>query len=121
MYAPYQVATWKDIPDGNKEATGLWTNNYTGFLTIGYDASLGDITKVADLADPKYKGKVALNGDPTKAGAGFNGVVPPRWPTAARPTTSSPASTSSRSSPTAATCCRSTRLRPPSRRARPRS
>lgn len=75
MYAPYQVATWADIPDANKEATGLWTNNYSGFSTIGYDASLGDITKVADLADPKYKGKVALNGDPLKASAGFNGVV----------------------------------------------
>jgi putative spermidine/putrescine transport system substrate-binding protein len=75
MYAPYQVATWADIPDNNKEATGLWTNNYSGFSTIGYDASLGEITKVADLADPKYKGKVALNGDPLKASAGFNGVV----------------------------------------------
>jgi putative spermidine/putrescine transport system substrate-binding protein len=75
IYAPYQVATWADIPAANKEATGLWTNNYTGFQTIGYDASLGDIAKVADLADPKYKGKVALNGDPLKAGAAFNGVV----------------------------------------------
>lgn len=75
MYAPYQVATWNDIPANNKEATGLWTNNYTGFMTIGYDASLGTIAKIADLADPKYKGKVALNGDPTKTGAGFNGVV----------------------------------------------
>jgi len=75
IYAPYQVATWKDIPDGNKEATGLWFNNYTGFVSIGYDSSLGTIAKVADLADPKYKGKVALNGDPLKASAGFNGVV----------------------------------------------
>jgi len=75
MYAPYQVATWADVPAENKEATGLWTNNYTGFQTIGYDASVGDISKVADLLDPKYKGKVALNGDPTKAGAAFSGVV----------------------------------------------
>ena len=75
MYAPYQVATWADIPDANKEPTGLWVNNYTGFETIGYDAKLGTIAKVADLADPKYKGKVALNGDPLKASAGFNGVV----------------------------------------------
>jgi len=75
MYAPYKVATWADIPDANKEPTGLWVNNYTGFETIGYDSSLGDIQKVADLADPKYKGKVALNGDPLKASAGFNGVV----------------------------------------------
>jgi len=75
MFAPYQAATWADIPDANKESTGLWTNNYTGFETIGYDGSLGTITKMADLADPKYKGKVALNGDPLKASAGFNGVV----------------------------------------------
>jgi putative spermidine/putrescine transport system substrate-binding protein len=75
MYAPYKPATWADIPDGNKDPNGLWINNYTGFETIGYDAKLGDITKVADLADPKYKGKVALNGDPLKASAGFNGVV----------------------------------------------
>ena len=75
MYAPYQVATWKDIPDANKEPTGLWVNNYTGFMTIGYDSKLGDIEKVSDLKDAKYKGKVALNGDPLKASAGFNGVV----------------------------------------------
>ena len=75
MYAPYQPATWADIPDGNKEPTGLWINNYTGFVSIAYDSKLGTITKVADLADPKYKGKVALNGDPLKASAGFNGVV----------------------------------------------
>lgn len=75
IYAPYKPAIWADIPDANKEATGLWINNYTGFETIGYDGSLGTITKVADLADPKYKGKVALNGDPLKASAGFNGVV----------------------------------------------
>jgi len=75
MYAPYQVAGWADIPDANKEATGLWVNNYTGFESIAYDSKLGDITKVADLADAKYKGKVALNGNPLKASAGFNGVV----------------------------------------------
>jgi putative spermidine/putrescine transport system substrate-binding protein len=73
--APYKVATWADIPDANKEPTGIWTNDYTGFQSIAYDSSLGDITKLADLADPKYKGKVALNGDPIKSGAGFNGVV----------------------------------------------
>ena len=75
MYAPYMPATWADIPAGNKEATGLWINNYTGFETISYDASLGTITKMSDLTDPKYKGKVALNGDPLKAAAGFNGVA----------------------------------------------
>ena len=76
LYAPYKVATWADIPDANKEATGLWTNNYTGFQTIAYDAAkYGPIAKMADLLDPKYKGKVALNGDPLKASAGLNGVL----------------------------------------------
>ena len=31
-------------------------------------------TTVADLLKPEYKGKVALNGDPTQAGAAFSGV-----------------------------------------------
>lgn len=75
LYAPYKPATWADIPDANKDSTGLWTNNYTGFEAIAYDSSLGDISKISDLADPKYKGKVAINGDPTKASAAFNGVV----------------------------------------------
>jgi putative spermidine/putrescine transport system substrate-binding protein len=75
LFTPYKVATWADIPDGNKDSTGLWYNNYTGFVSIGYDTKLGDISKVSDLADAKYKGKVALNGDPLKASAGFNGVV----------------------------------------------
>jgi len=75
MYAAYQPVVWKDIPDANKEATGLWVNNYSGFMSIGYDSSLGEIKTMADLKDPKYKGKIALNGDPLKASAGFNGVV----------------------------------------------
>jgi len=75
MYAPYQPATWADIPATNKDPNGLWINNYTGFISISYDTKLGDITKFSDLKDPKYKGKVALNGDPLSASAGFNGVV----------------------------------------------
>jgi putative spermidine/putrescine transport system substrate-binding protein len=75
MYAAYQPVVWKDIPDANKEAAGLWINNYSGFMSIGFDSSLGDIKTMADLKDPKYKGKIALNGDPLKASAGFNGVV----------------------------------------------
>ena len=34
-----------------------------------------DVTSVADLLKPAYKGKVALNGDPTQAGAAFSGVM----------------------------------------------
>ena len=74
-FAPYQVQTWDDIPAENKEATGLWVNNYTGIMSIGYDSKKFDAPKsLDDLLDAKYKGSVALNGDPTQAGAAFAGI-----------------------------------------------
>ena len=45
-------------------------------MSIGYDSAKAPApTAVTDLLKPEYKGKVALNGDPTQAGAAFNGVV----------------------------------------------
>lgn len=76
LFAPYQVATWKDIPDSQKESTGLWFQDYGGYMSIGYDsAKVPTITSVNDLTKPEFKGKVALNGDPTKANAALNGVM----------------------------------------------
>jgi putative spermidine/putrescine transport system substrate-binding protein len=76
MFAPYKVATFGEIPDALKDPNGTWVNDYGGFMSIGYDAGkVPAPTSVADLLKPAYKGKVALNGDPTKAGAAFNGVV----------------------------------------------
>ncbi len=76
MFAPYQVETWDSIPDQYKEADGLWVNDYGGYMSIGYDsAKVPDVTSLADLLKPAYKGAVALNGDPTQAGAAFSGVV----------------------------------------------
>jgi putative spermidine/putrescine transport system substrate-binding protein len=76
IFAPYQVATWSDIPANLKESTGLWVSDYTGYMSIGYDASKVPAPKtVQDLLKPEYKGKVALNGDPTQASAGFHGVM----------------------------------------------
>jgi len=75
LYAPYKVATWADIPDAQKEATGLWVNDYGGYMSVGYDsAKLPEITALADLNKPAFKNKVALNGDPTQANAALNGV-----------------------------------------------
>ncbi len=75
-FAPYQVKTWDSIPDAYKEADGLWVNDYGGYMAIGYDsAKVPDVTSLADLLKPAYKGSVALNGDPTQAGAAFSGVV----------------------------------------------
>ena len=74
-FAPYQVANWDAIPAGNKESTGLYVNDYTGSMSIGYDSkSVPKPTSLNDLLGAKYKGAVALNGDPTQAGAAFAAV-----------------------------------------------
>jgi putative spermidine/putrescine transport system substrate-binding protein len=75
-FAPYKVATWADVPAANKEKTGLWVNDYTGLMSVGYDSSVIKTApkKLSDLLGSSYKGKVAINGDPTQAGAAFAAV-----------------------------------------------
>jgi putative spermidine/putrescine transport system substrate-binding protein len=76
LFAPYEVARWNDIPASQKEPTGLWFQDYGGYMSIGYDAAkVPTITSIQDLTQPAFKGKVALNGDPTKANAALNGVM----------------------------------------------
>jgi putative spermidine/putrescine transport system substrate-binding protein len=74
-FAPYKVETWDDIPDENKHPEGLWVNNYSGVMSIGYDSDkLPEPTSLDDLLSDGYRGAVALNGDPTQAGAAFAAV-----------------------------------------------
>jgi putative spermidine/putrescine transport system substrate-binding protein len=76
MFAPYQVEGFGDIPDEFKDSDGTWVNDYGGYMSVGYDASkVPEVTSLDDLLGPDFKGKVALNGDPTQAGAAFSGVV----------------------------------------------
>jgi putative spermidine/putrescine transport system substrate-binding protein len=76
LFAPYQVATFDDIPAEFKDPDGTWVNDYGGYMSIGYDsAKVPDVTSVEDLLGPDFKGSVALNGDPTAAGAAFSGVM----------------------------------------------
>ncbi|HZP52523.1 ABC transporter substrate-binding protein [Actinocrinis sp.] len=82
LFAPYKVQTWADIPDSLKDANGAWYGDYGGYITIACDASKisgASCPKTfADLANPAnaaaYKGKVAINGDPTSANAAFSAV-----------------------------------------------
>jgi len=75
VFAPYQVQTWDEIPDELKEPTGLFVGDYGGYMSIGYDSSKFDAPKTLDdLKDAAYKGAVAINGDPTQAGAAFAAV-----------------------------------------------
>lgn len=74
-FAPYQVATWDDIPDALKEPTGLFVGDYGGYMSVGYDSSKFDAPEsLDDLLDDAYRGSVAINGDPTQAGAAFAAV-----------------------------------------------
>ncbi len=76
MFAPYKVATFDDIPAAFKDADGAWVNDYGGYVSIGFDsAKVPPVTAVDDLLKPEYEGMVALNGDPTQAGAAFSGVL----------------------------------------------
>nr|WP_255604733.1 ABC transporter substrate-binding protein [Mycolicibacterium xanthum] len=76
QYAPYRVEVFDDIPVAYKDPDGTWVNDYGGYMSIGFDSSkVPPVTSVDDLLKPEYQGKVALNGDPTQAGAAFSGVL----------------------------------------------
>jgi putative spermidine/putrescine transport system substrate-binding protein len=76
LFAPYKTAEFDKIPANLKDAGGAWVSDYTGYMSIGYDAGkVPAPTTVADLLKPDYAGKVALNGDPTQASAGYHGVM----------------------------------------------
>ncbi|WSP95406.1 extracellular solute-binding protein [Streptomyces sp. NBC_01233] len=76
LFAPYKVTAWDKIPVSQKDADARWYNDYGGYVSIGCDAArIATCPKTfADLLKPEYKGKVALNGNPTKSGSAFGGV-----------------------------------------------
>lgn len=76
LLASYKVASYGDIPEGQKDPKAQWYNDYGGYISIGCDAKRVKTcpTTFADLLKPQYKGQVALNGNPTKSGSAFGGV-----------------------------------------------
>jgi putative spermidine/putrescine transport system substrate-binding protein len=76
LYAPYKVSTWSTIPASMKDPQGYWVGDYWGVVSFGVNTKVvkNIPTSWADLLKPEYKGQVALNGDPTSAGAAFAGV-----------------------------------------------
>jgi len=76
LFAAYKHSQWATVPDGMKDPEGYWVGDYFGVMAFGVNR---DVVKTvpqrwADLKKPEYKGKVALNGDPRRAGAAFAGV-----------------------------------------------
>ncbi|CAN5435542.1 extracellular solute-binding protein [soil metagenome] len=75
-FAKYKVATWDDVSADFKDADGAWINDYGGYMSIGYDSKkVPEVTGLDSLMGSEFKGKVALNGNPTEAGAAFSGVM----------------------------------------------
>jgi putative spermidine/putrescine transport system substrate-binding protein len=75
LFASYKVSTWSAIPAAQKSTAGLWTQDYGGYMAVGYSAKFGTITSLSQLLSPKFKNAVALNGNPTSANAALNGVM----------------------------------------------
>jgi len=77
LWEPYQPCLWDEIPTTLKDPDGKWVAAYYGLMAIGVNTTV--VTEVptsfAELADPKYKGLVALNGDPRESGAAFAAVM----------------------------------------------
>lgn len=65
LIAPYKVATWDTIK-GVNDPDGYYYVDYSGVLAIEVNTDvIKDPPKsYKDLLDPKYKGQVALSGDP---------------------------------------------------------
>jgi putative spermidine/putrescine transport system substrate-binding protein len=75
LFAPYEVSTWSSIPAAQKDPTGLWYEDYGGYMAVGYSSKFGTITSLNQLLGPQFKNAVALNGNPTSANAALNGVM----------------------------------------------
>ncbi len=75
LFAPYEVSTWSSIPTAQKASNGVWVEDYGGYMAVGYSSKFGTITSLNDLLKPQFKNAVALNGNPTSANAGLNGVM----------------------------------------------
>src|SRR2546430_6664969 len=66
LYAPYKVQTWNDIPDSQKESTGLYVQDYGGDMAIGYLSAQGP--PPASPQDPpgsRFPGQEDPNHQPT--------------------------------------------------------
>jgi len=76
ILAPYQVATWSNIPSDAKASDGTYYADYGGYVAIGYNSAKVKTppTSFADLLKPIYKNQVAINGNPTQASAAFSAV-----------------------------------------------
>ena len=75
-WAPYEVATWSQIPAAAKAANGDYYADYGGYVAIGYDSAKIKTppTSFKSLLTGSYKNEVAIDGNPTQTGSAFAAV-----------------------------------------------
>ncbi len=75
-WAPYEVATWSDIPAAAKAGNGDYYADYGGYVAIGYNPKEVKVapTSFKSLLSPIYKNQVAIDGNPTQTGSAFAAV-----------------------------------------------
>jgi putative spermidine/putrescine transport system substrate-binding protein len=76
LLAPYKVSSWSNIPASSKASDATYYADYGGYVAIGYNSAKVKTppTSFKDLLNPEYKNQVAINGNPTQAGAAFAAV-----------------------------------------------
>ena len=76
LYTPYFVATWATIPDSMKDPAGYWYGDYYGVISFGTNTNVqkNPPQDWSDLLNPRYKGQVAIDGDPRSANDAFSAV-----------------------------------------------
>jgi putative spermidine/putrescine transport system substrate-binding protein len=76
LIQPYKVSTWDTIPADAKDPEGYWYGDYYGVLAflVNTDVQPDVPADWADLLDPKYKGQVALSGDPRTSNQAIQSV-----------------------------------------------
>lgn len=76
LVQPYQVQTWKDIPDSLKDAEGYWYGAYYGVLSFAVNKDIVTNTPKgwSDLLKEEYKGQFALTGDPRSSNQAIQSI-----------------------------------------------
>ncbi|MGA8295534.1 MAG: extracellular solute-binding protein [Acidimicrobiales bacterium] len=76
IFAKYKSQEWNDIPAAWKNSEGYWQYDYSGVVSIGYNASVikTPVTSFQSLLNPEFKNAVGLSNSPTSSGAGFAAV-----------------------------------------------
>ena len=73
---PTSWQTWATIPDSMKDPAGYWYGDYYGVISFGTNTNVQKTPPQdwSDLLNPRYKGQVAIDGDPRSANDAFSAV-----------------------------------------------